>query len=433
MGTGEESGATSPAARAAAAAKAGRWAEAEGIVAMLVREAFGLDVASVSVVRDRYSLNSVHGRLSIADGTSYFFKFHHEEGEEATLREFYQAEILAEAGYDVDVPAFAAREVGRQILLYALRETPRLADVCRAIDLGEAPDLSADVLAAQARADDAVAAIYLRTLHAIDATASAAEPIHQLFHARLVDPGAPDRLGARARRFFFDRTFRFGGTEIDAAALRRARWRINGTLYRTTLGEALEAARTLLAPDRLARFGGVVAHGDAHNANVWFEHDRGRLVYFDPAFAGRHVPAILAEVKATFHNALAHPLWLYDPAEVAARQSASVAVRGDEIAVETDWALSPLRERLLEIKAERLWRPLLAELALRALLPTDWEATLRAALFACPTLVMDLAAGGAGGHNPVSSAIGLSVAMTTAGAPETADDPVSRLIEAIRP
>jgi hypothetical protein len=433
MGTGEKSGDPSPAARATAAAKAGRWAEAEAIVARLVSDAFGLDVANVAVVRDRYSLNSVHGRLSLSDGTPYFFKFHHEEGEEATLREFYQAEILAEAGYDVDVPAFAAREVGRQILLYALRETPRLADVCRAIDLGEAPDLATEVLPAQARADEAVAEIYLRTLHPIDARASAAEPVHQLFHARLVDPGAPDRLGARARRFFFDRTFRFDGTEIHADALRRARWRINGALYSTTLGEALETARKLLAPERLARFGGVVAHGDAHNANVWFERERSRLVYFDPAFAGRHVPALLAEIKATFHNALAHPLWLYDPAEVASRHRARVTMRGDEIVVETDWAPSPFRARLLDLKAERLWRPLLAELARRALLPADWEATLRAALFACPTLVMDLAAGGAGGHNPVSSAIGLAVAMATAGAPDAGDDPVTRLIETIRP
>ncbi len=104
---------------------------------------------------------------------------------------------------------------------------------------------------------------------------------------------------------------------------------------------------------------GVTAHGDAHNANVWFEETRAttgapRLSLFDPAFAGAHVPALLAEVKPTFHNIFAHPYWLYEPQVAATRFQARVERRGDLLAIETDWALSPLRMGFLELKGAAL-------------------------------------------------------------------------------
>ncbi|MBV5325508.1 MAG: hypothetical protein J0626_09730, partial [Rhodospirillaceae bacterium] len=164
--------------------------------------------------------------------------------------------------------------------------------------------------------------------------------------------------------------------------------------------------------------GGVTAHGDAHNANVWFE-DRGpeaRLVMFDPAFAGRHVPALLAEVKTTFHNIFAHPLWLYDPAAAATRYHATARHVGNTLEIETDWRPSPVRLALLNAKTELLWRPLLGELAARGLLPGNWRRIIQLALFLCPTLVMNLRAG-SGTHNPVSSAIGIATAVAMGSDP----------------
>ncbi len=424
-----------PAALAFAAAKRGAWEEAARIVAGLAREAFGLEIAEARVSRDGYSLNSVNGFITTRAGEEFFFKFHHEEGEERTLREFYQAELLARAGYPVDVPAHASREVGRQLLLYRRRRGPRFADLCRRLD--EAPDAElAPALEAQASLDTLTAEIYRRTLHAADAEAVAAEPVHQLFHARLVDPGRPGVLGGRARRFFFDRDFDLAGTVIPAERLRELGWRLNGVAYADSIGDLLARSLDLLEPRRLARFGAVTAHGDAHNANVWWEDGASgpRLLLFDPAFAGAHVPALLAEAKATFHNILAHPLWLYDAQAAARRYTARVRLHGDTIEVETDWRLSPLRARFLEGKAERLWRPLLGEMKRRGLLPADWRASLRSALFCCPALVMDLAAGGSGGHNPMSSAIGLSVAVMAGSEPLAgASDPVSRLLDRIDP
>jgi hypothetical protein len=81
-----------------------------------------------------------------------------------------------------------------------------------------------------------------------------------------------------------------------------------------------------------------------------------------------------------------------------------------------------------------VWRPLLKELALRRMLAADWRSTLRCALFCCPTLVMDLCAGGAGGHNPSSSALGLAIAVRCGSEPlGGAHDEVSDFLDRIAP
>jgi len=292
-------------------------------------------------------------------------------------------------------------------------------------------------VAAQETLDADIGANYLKTLHASTPADCAREPIHQLFHARLIDRERPGELGGRARRFFFGGPFGLAGRTLDAASLRAARWTVNGVAYRDSIQTLLARSLALLAPARLAAGGAVVAHGDAHNANLWYEEQPGstpRLVMFDPAFAGRHVPALLAEAKATMHNIFAHPLWLYDAGATAERFHASVELSLGRVVVETDWALSPLRKAFLASKAERVWRPLLAALRDRHMLPADWRKTLRAALFCCPSLVMELRAGGSGGHNPVSSAIGLGVAVALGSEPETpAGDAVSAFLDAIDP
>jgi Ser/Thr protein kinase RdoA (MazF antagonist) len=422
-----------PTARARALARAGDWAAAGQVVAELVRETFGLDATSATLNRDRYSLNSLNGIVATAEGTEYFFKFHQEEGEGDTVAEYYRAETLREAGYPVDVPVYASREVGRQILLYGRRRDRRFADLCRAAELGEIADM-APLVAAQEHLDRLIGERYLATLHRASGPEIAAEPIHRLFHARLVDPEAPERLGGRARRFYVGQSFAFPGVTVDWSDIAHRRWRINGVAYRLTLAALFEESRHILAPARLAG-PAVVAHGDAHNANVWYEEAPGaapRLVFFDPAFAGRHVPALLAEIKATFHNIFAHPFWLYDAPLAAERYRAVVRPDGDDIVVEHDWRLSDLRAALLDSKARAVWRPLLAALKRRGQLPQDWRRVLRCALFCCPTLVMNLRAGG-GAQNPVSSAIGLSVAVMAGSEPAAGGDAISDFIEGIAP
>ncbi len=424
-----------PAAEARRLARAGEWQAAEGVVSRLIAAAFGLAVAAVEINRDRYSLNSLNGFVGTSDGHSFFFKFHQEEGEADTVGEYYRAEVLREAGFPVDMPVHVSGQVGRQILLYRRRGDPRLADLCRAVDLGDAAVAAAPLIEAQRRLDRLTGERYLATLHAAAAAQVEGEPIHRLFHARLVDPGSADELGGRARRFYVDREFRFPGAAVNWRDLADRRWRINGVAYRRMLGQLFEESRRRLRPERLAGHGAVVAHGDAHNANVWVEEAGGakRLVLFDPAFAGRHVPALLAEVKATFHNIFAHPLWLYDAPLAEQRYAAAVALSGDVVDVETDWSLSPLRTAFLEAKAELVWRPLLAELEARGWLPAAWRRIVRCALFCCPTLVMDLRAGGSADHTPTTAAIGLSVAVMVGSEPRGGEDVVARTLDAVAP
>ena len=433
----------SPTTRARALVKAGRLEEAEAVVAALIAEEFGRRVNGLTINRDAYSLNSLNGFVE-TDAGPFFFKFHQEEGEDRMAGEYYRARILAEAGLPVDLPVETSTRPGRQILLYRLRKDRRLAEVARDLDEEQDPVKLQTVFRAQLALDRAVADVYLETLHPITAEQSRAEPIHRLFHERLRDFERPGVIGGRFASFYADQDFVLPGLTLNWRDLRDLKISVNGVVYGESLGALFDAAFVELDPARFAGpLGtglGVTAHGDAHNANVWYEENEQppRLSLFDPAFAGEHVPALLAEVKPTFHNIFAHPYWLYEPQVAASRFQAHVRRRGDVLEIETDRALSPLRQGFLEVKAWALWQPLLAEMQRRGGLPSDWRRQLRLALFCCPTLVMNLRAKGtttgAGAHNPVSSAIGLGIAAMMGSAPQSgAEDPLTRFLDLIEP
>lgn len=425
----------SPVALARAHARAGRMAEAASVVGELLQTELGLAASDLRINTDIYSLNSLNGTFT-AGGDPLFFKFHQEENEGAMAGEYYRARLLAEAGLPVDQPLHASTDPGRQILVYRRRIDPRFADVLRDLDLSGDPAGIARALAVEKALNERLIEVYRQTLHAITPEQSAAEPIHRLFHERLVTPGQPGAPGGRLASFYLDKPFSLPGLEIDWAELSGLRFVVNGTAYDRTLGQLFSEALVRLEPRLLAACGGVTAHGDAHNANVWKERQAGgeaRLVMFDPAFAGSHVPALLAEIKTTFHNVLAHPLWLYEPDLAATRYQATVRREGGSLHVDTDWQPSQVRKGLLDLKRDLVWRPLLALLAGRGMLPADWRRIVRLALFLCPTLVMSLRAGpGAGPHNPVSSAIGLATAISV-GAEPSRPDLVSDLLDAIDP
>lgn len=412
---------------------------AKGALAELLRDLFDIEAGNVEINRDRYSLNSLNGFFEAGD-KPFFFKFHQEEGEEAMSGEYYRADILAKAGLPVDNPIHMSALPGEQILIYRRRSDPRFSDVLRRLDLVPDAEAEEQALVAERDLSERLFTVYRRTLHPVAAQQVVAEPIHRLFYERLVDPRgdarseAPVVPGGRYADFYIGRSFSFPGVEIDWESFSRTTFVINGIRYEKTVGELFDAAMDRLRPPRLADAGGVVAHGDAHNANVWYVAGDGRpsLAFFDPAFAGSNVPTLLAEVKATFHNIFAHPLWLYDPSEAAKRYVAEAKYRHGVLEVTTDWRLSRIREELLAVKADRLWRPLLQMLKARDLLPPDWQDVIRLALFLCPTLVMNLRAG-ASTHNPVSSLIAFSVAVMVGSKPVAEEDVMSRFLQAIDP
>lgn len=426
----------SPTALARRLVAEGRRGEAESVIARLVTGNFDLDVVSVAITADWSSLNSLNGLVDIADGRRFFFKFHQEEGEEGTVEEYYRAELLQRAGLPVDMPAMMSRQPGHQILLYTYRRDRQLAAACLDIERsGDQHDVP-DLLRLQAELDRRVGDVYRATLHRASAAEVGAEAIHQLFHNRLCDPPAETRLAGRVARFYLDRTVALPGLTLPWADFAALRWRINGVDYADTLAALFDASLHRLAPKCLAG-GAVTAHGDAHNANVWIEARDGAsgLVMFDPAFAGEHVPALLADVKATFHNVFAHPLWLYHPAEADQKYRITAALDGDRIVIDHDWALPQLRRGFLDLKVAHVWRPLVAALAAAGLLPDDWRRVVRLALFCCPTLVMNLSAGAAhgatAGRSPAISALSFALSLMAGSEPESGSDPVSEFLDAI--
>ena len=408
---------------------------AEGMLRDFLEGLFGIEARDLRINLDQYSLNSLNGFFESGQGPC-FFKFHQEEGEEEMSGEYYRADILLRAGLPVDQPILTSTLPGEQILVYRRRTDRRFSDVLRALDL--APDAAgvARAAAAEAELNDRLLAVAKETLHPITPEQSCAEPIHRLFHERLVDPATGAYPGGRLASFYAGKTFSLPGLTIDWKDLASARIRLNGLTYRHRIGELFDMAQARLAPGRLADAGGITAHGDAHNANVWYERgdEADHLVFFDPAFAGADVPSLLAEIKSTFHNIFAHPLWLYDSAEIPARYRVAARLDGDVLDIETDWTPGPVREALLDVKSRRFWKPWLRELAGRGFLPADWEEVMRLALFLCPTLVMNLRAGpDAGRHNPHSSGLGLMMAVMTGSQPEAGNDWMTGFLDAIRP
>ncbi len=418
-----------------AKARAGSLAEAEALLRGFLADLFSLDITSVSIRKDTLSLNSVNGFVQLAkpDGKTgadtLFFKFHHEESEEG-LAEYYNSEMLSDAGFPVEKPVYVSKEVGKQVLLYPVKTSERMADVCKRIELGAAAaDEFKNVVAAQEGLDDAICARYISSLHEAPVDCLREEPILQLFYYRLTDnkPSSATELGGRYKTFYAGKTFAFPGMEILFEDLSKLKWCINGILYQETLEQAFQKALKVSSP--AGTYPAVIAHGDAHNGNVWYNKGTPpSLSLFDPAFAGRHVPALLAEIKPVFHNIFAHPLWLYDSKEADAGLDISCDINNGIINVTHNWRLPELRAAFLRSTRDKVWIPLLRELQSKKMLPENWQDYLRSALFCCPTLVMNLRANAGtsqNAHTPKTSLLGLSISMMLSSKPQQGRDIIS--------
>jgi len=413
-----------PSARIKSLVVAGDIEQAVLVIGELITEVFGLQVASVELTLDEYSLNSVSGRVSFGDGHIEFFKFHQEEGEEANVTEYYLGHLLAEAGLPVEVPIRVAGEPGRQIVLYELRTEPRMADVCVESERAEGNRamLTADFVTARRALDGSIGDVLLSTLRPASPS-SRASAIHQLFYQRLT--GTTGHFpGGRYESWYLG--------DPEYSELLDHHFVVNGIEYSSTLRELADNAVRLLDPDVLASQPVVTAHGDDHQGNIWSIARPGGmdLRLFDPAFAGSNIPALLAPAKATFHNVFAHPFWLYHPEEAAERIAVEFD-RGSEIVlVRDDAVLSPLRREILDSVAELVWAPLLAELSRRGELPADWRSTVRAALWSCPLLVTNLVSD----TRPESIRyLGLARAVMAGSEPVADSDDVSRFLDSVTP
>ncbi len=347
--------------------------EANRRMADFFRERLPFEVREVGIRVLAVSLNSVNGILTTGEGKRLFFKAHIES--QVADREYYNTEVLAQAGYPVLRPVLTAKESEEQhVMLYEVVETPTMFDACRAVELGEAAN-EADLIAAQRRSDQTLLGLYERSLRWQSAAENANSPVFQLFYHRLV--------GGRFDQFY--RGQMVPHFEIPWEQLAELPWAVNGRRYEKPLRVLVEDAIRLLQP---AQEGPAVAgHGDAHNGNVFYRGPAEDLLYFDPAFAGAHHP-LIDLTKPLYHNTLAQ--WMYFPEEKGRALHLQAKIEDGVVLVEHDYAMNSLRRGILESKLELVLEPIVRHLDRLGWLRPDYREYLRAALFCCPLLTMNL-------------------------------------------
>jgi hypothetical protein len=352
---------------------------AEVLLLSFIRENFPLDVQSLELTPLAVSLNSFNGFMTLTDGSRRFFKTHTET--DTVISEYYNAEMLAQAGYPVIQPVFKSTEPGKQLLVYEVIDDESVFDLAWRIENTDDDELLNALKAAQNRVDDELLALYRATLEAQTAENAAKSPIHQLFFHRLA--------GGRLDRFYGDNTrISLPDGVYDIAEVRQAKWVINGQVYGDTLNTIINRAKQLLVPTQADV--AIIGHGDAHNGNVFFRKNDNppSLLYFDPAFAGRHHP-LLDLTKPLFHNVFA--MWMYFPQEKYLSTSISLEKEADTWHVTYDYDLPPVRKMFLQSKVERVLILTLQHLKANGQLRGDWRAYLKSSLFCCPFLTMNLA------------------------------------------
>jgi hypothetical protein len=321
------------------------------------------------------SLNSLNGFLLADDGRKLFFKTHVEP--KSIINEYYNSTILAEAGYPVIQPIFSSNEWGKQLLIYEYVEYPSLFDMIRKLELDDKQNADL-IVSLQQKSDDELWKIYLETLQPLAAEQHEKAPIHQLFSHRLT--------GGRFTSFYENTDIVLPGQTIHFSTLAKMRWIVNRVEFKESIANLVEQAIAGLDPSR-SETPSIIGHGDAHNGNVFVDRENSSLVYFDPAFAGRHSP-FLDLAKPLFHNVFA--IWMYFPYEIAKTISISCEIKEDALIVEHNFAPSAVRLALLQSKIQRVLTPLVKELKSREWLDPYWKKYLKLALFCCPFLTMNL-------------------------------------------
>lgn len=385
--------------------------EAERLLLGFIQSMFPMDVVRCELRPQVTSLNSFNGFIYLADGGRKFFKTHTEQ--DNVIDEYYNAGVLADAGYQVIQPIHSSTQAGQHLLIYEVIESPSVFEIAWGLEYQDNPTLLEGLTRAQNESDDDLFTIYQATLAPQSAEDAENAPIHQLFYHRLV--------GGRLDRFYGDGVAIALPDKVHAMReVRGAKWVINGQVYHQTLDELIAQATDILRPSQAGL--SIIGHGDAHNGNVFYDNDR--LLYFDPAFAGRHHP-LLDIVKPIFHNAFA--MWMYYPNEKRETTAIQFDSSGDVWTVQYDYDWHPVREMFLTSKFERTLKPLVNHLAEKDQLPANWRLMIKSALFCCPFLTLNLADGGR--FPPEISLLGLSMALEMGLESHTVKSRIDRLLD----
>ena len=343
-----------------------------------------LQVDSITLTPKAVSLNSFNGIYRL-HGEEYFFKTHVEE--QGVLEEYYHAEMLYKAGYNIVRPLRTLHEKGQQMVIYPVVHDPVMFDLMRAVETGVETFATVEMLAAAEKLEcERLLSMYRENLAFSSAEEHARAPIHQLFWHRLT--------GGRLTHFYAGKQVPLPensqqpATSILFEDLLRYRWSLNGTLVtgaHETLGASIEHAKIVLNPEREAMT--VIGHGDAHFGNVFIEHEN--VLPLLSILPSRD--AIVSYLILSNHSSIIYlPAWMYFPNEVARDLQLAVELRDGCVFVEHNYVLTPVRRAILETKLEYLLQPLKAWLRSQNALPDDWREIMQLALMCCPLLTINL-------------------------------------------
>lgn len=340
-----------------------------------------LDVATVELRPQAISLNSFNGVLTLQDGNRLFFKTHTEQ--DNVIDEYYNATLLADAGYPIIQPLYSSTSAGQHLLIYELIESPSVFDIAWNIEQEKNSKDQDTLIYAQNNADDELFDIYQNTLSWQTGEEHKQSPIHQLFIHRLLS-------GRFARFYGNEQQVSLPDQMITVQNLFSKKWNINGQIYEETFQNLVQRiSRKTLTLMNQAGNPSVIGHGDAHNGNVFLHRqgDEPAILYFDPAFAGRHHP-LLDLAKPLFHNVFA--MWMYYPKVQKEKLNIRMESYDDVWVVDYRYPIPEIRRMFLKSKVERTLIPLLQELKRRGWLQDNWREYLKAALFCCPLLTLNL-------------------------------------------
>jgi hypothetical protein len=377
--------------------------QAELLLVDFIRQTAPLDVITVELRPLAVSLNSFNGYLTLRNNKRLFFKSHTED--DSIIQEYYSSRQLADAGYALIQPVYSSIQAGQQLLVYEVVDDPSVFDIAWQIEMGE-QRLLPSLTQAQQNSDRQLFEYYLRTLQWQSAEEASQAPIHQLFYHRITGGRLARFYGALPHREHDGVTISLPGHTTTIETIRQVHWEINGQEYDETLDDLIGKSERLLVPTQQGP--SIIGHGDAHNGNLFFQirNNQVSLVYFDPAFAGRHHP-LLDLAKPLFHNVFA--MWMYFPRHKANSTTIELKCTGGTWHVEHNYELHGVRETFLYSKVEFVLKPILRELKKRGWLREDWREYLKAALFCCPLLTMNLT--DQNRFPPEMCLLGLSMAM----------------------
>jgi hypothetical protein len=353
---------------------------AEAKLLSFLQSNYDASVSSVSINTKPESLNSLNGIVEMGSGAKYFFKTHTEENEQ--LSDYYNSQMLSDAGYPMLQPTRIQHKPGQQIALYEVITLPTLFDeIKKAEDVflqtGQLTDEADQLMQMNETLDGKVFECYKQSLDTQELDTGNA-PIHQLFFHRIASGGRIDLFYTEKQLLLDNQTFAYS----DFSKLS---WTINSVQYAQPLSVLVDRARKVLK-DNMATIS-VVGHGDAHNGNLFVDYAKPQLTYFDPAFAGRHSP-FLDLVKPLFHNVFAR--WMYFPDTVSDEFEITFKATANSIVVEHNFKPTEIRKRFFTSKIANALVPLIQYLEGRGALPADWQQQMRAALFCCPFLTVNL-------------------------------------------